>query len=148
MSLDTEETWPGTTRRPVRVLLVDDSDEFRKQAARYLSAAPGCRVAGFAASGEEAIEIEKTVGPDLVLMDLVLPGIDGFEAARRIRARQGAGRVVLMTHDAAPYRKAFGERSPADALISKNDFVREFGQVLSRFFPPATGSARNGRDRE
>ena len=135
MNLDTEETWPGIPRKPVRILLVDDSDAFRKEAARYLSAAPGCRIAGFAASGEEAVEVEKTITPDLVLMDLVLPGIDGFEAARRIRARRGAGRVVIMTLDAAPYRKAFQERNLADGLVSKNDFVREFGQVLSRLFP-------------
>jgi hypothetical protein len=40
-----------------------------------------------------------------------------------------------MTEDAAPYRKAFQERNLADGLVSKNDFVREFGQVLARLFP-------------
>ena len=135
MNLGTEDTWPGTARRPVRILLVDDSDAFRKQAAKYLSAAPGCRIAGFAASGEEAVEMERTITPDLVLLDLVLPGIDGFETTRRIRARRGSGRVVIMTEDAAPYRKAFQERNLADGLVSKNDFVRELGQVLARLFP-------------
>jgi CheY-like chemotaxis protein len=136
-----EDTWPGATRPPVRILLVDDSDEFRRQAARYLAAAPGCRVEAFASSGEEAIEVEKKVAPDLVLMDLVMPGIDGFEAARRIRSRRGAGRVVIMTLDAAPFRKAVAERSLADGLISKTQFVREFEQVLARLFPPPSENA-------
>ena len=135
MNIGEEDTWPGASRRPVRILLVDDSDAFRKQAARFVAAAPGCRLAAFAGSGEEAVEMERTLAPDLVLMDLVLPGIDGFEAARRIRARQGAGRVVIMTMDAAPYRKAFAERNLADGLVSKTDFVREFAQVLGRLFP-------------
>lgn len=144
MSFEYEDTWPGAApgepvRPPVRILLVDDNDDFLRQAARFLAGAPGCRVEAFAASGEEAVEIEKRIAPDLVLMDLMMPGIDGFEAARRIRARDGAARVVIMTLDASPLRKTVSENALADGLISKADFIREFGQALARLFPAPAG---------
>jgi CheY-like chemotaxis protein len=141
VNIEDEQTWPGVaaSRRPLRILVVDDNDDFRRQAAQTLLAVPRCTVAGFASSGEEAVEVERMIAPDLVLMDLIMTGIDGFEAARRIRARGGAARVVIMTLDAHPFRRAVAEQALADGLVSKSDFVREIKQVLATLFPDPPG---------
>ena len=146
MRLDEEDTWPGIApvgpaRAPIRILLVDDSEDFRRQSIRFLSAAPHCLLVAFASSGQEAVELERRIAPDLVLMDLKMPGIDGFEAARRIKARQGAARIVMMTLDASSYRNA-PEAAIADGFVSKVDFIGELGFEIRRLF----FSAESGDD--
>jgi CheY-like chemotaxis protein len=134
-------TGGGSGRPSVRILLVDDNDEFRRQAARFLAAEPGCNVVAFAASGDEAVEMAKRIGPDLVLMDVSMPGINGFEAARRIKSLSGAPRVVIVTLDGGvPYRTA-SELALADGFLSKADFIREIEPLLEQLFPPASGES-------
>ena len=79
-----------------RVLLVDDHPVYRRGLAA-LVAASGFDVAGEAASGEEAISAARTLGPDVVLMDLRLPELHGIEATERIVAENPAIRVVVVT---------------------------------------------------
>ena len=71
---------------PSRVLLVDDHAGFRASASAFL-AVEGLPVVGTAASGEEAMAAVEACRPDLVLVDLFLPGIDGVEVAERLAAR-------------------------------------------------------------
>src|SRR6476469_3980392 len=103
-----DDTLPAGSARPrVRILLVDDNADFRRQAARFLNAEPGCSVVAFAASGAEAIELAGRGNIDLVLMDLSMPGMDGFEATRRIKARADSPRVIIVTFEGGtPYRQA------------------------------------------
>jgi DNA-binding NarL/FixJ family response regulator len=68
----------------VQVLIVDDQPAFRRAAARVLARLPGFELIGEAESGEASIEAARRLQPDLVLMDIHLPGIDGPDATRRI----------------------------------------------------------------
>src|SRR5262245_24857750 len=115
-----------------RVLLVDDSADFLESATLLLTAAPGLLVVGRAASGEEALaEIERLL-PDLVLMDVQMPGIGGLEATRRIKARAHAPRVILLTmHDTTEYREA-AEAAGANGFLSKIAFTT----AISAMLPP------------
>jgi two-component system chemotaxis response regulator CheB len=70
----------------VRVLIVDDSAVVRKILKRMLESDPGIRVVGMAADGGEAVELTAQLRPDVVTMDLVMPGMDGLEATARIMA--------------------------------------------------------------
>jgi DNA-binding NarL/FixJ family response regulator len=84
----------------VRVLVVDDQEPFRRAMAAVVEATDGFVVAGIAASGEESIEAARELRPDLVLMDVNLPGIDGIEATKRIQLLdEGPVVVLLSTYD-------------------------------------------------
>ena len=85
--------------RAVRVLVADDSVAFRGAAADVVAATPGFELVDATESGERAVAIARTARPDLVLMDLRMPGLGGIEAARRIQAARRATMVVLITAD-------------------------------------------------
>ena len=81
----------------VRVLVVDDQEPFRRAMAAVVDETDGFVVVGAAASGEESLLLAARLDPDLVLMDVHLPGIDGIEAARRLGAGAGGPVVVLLS---------------------------------------------------
>ncbi len=92
----------GVTNPDVRVLLVDDQPQFRRAAAMLIRATEGLALAGEAASGEDAVVLARELRPDLVLMDVRLPGINGPDATRRILAENPGTRVILVsTYEAA-----------------------------------------------
>jgi DNA-binding NarL/FixJ family response regulator len=81
----------------VRVLVVDDHESFRRVAEAVVEAADGFVVAGSVGSGEESLVTAEAVEPDLVLMDINLPGIDGIEAARKLRSLASPPVVILLS---------------------------------------------------
>ena len=81
----------------LRVLLVDDSPLFLSRASQWLTKQPGIHMVGQATSGEEGIEQVLLLNPDLVVMDLAMPTMNGDEAAQQIKGRSEATRVILMS---------------------------------------------------
>jgi two-component system invasion response regulator UvrY len=108
--------------RPVRVLVVDDQAPFRRAARAVLGATSGFELVGEAESGEEALELARSLEPDLVLLDIHMPGIGGIEASRRIASlRQGVVTVLLSTYreeDLPEEARSCG----AAAYVHKEDF--------------------------
>jgi DNA-binding NarL/FixJ family response regulator len=106
----------------VRVLIVDDQEPFRSAARMVVEMSDGFEVAGEAESGEEGIDLAVELKPDLVLMDVYLPGIDGLEATRRITAVDGAPRVLVMsTHESEEFAEA-ALAAGAIAFVPKSQF--------------------------
>jgi DNA-binding NarL/FixJ family response regulator len=83
--------------KPIRVLIADDHPLFQAGLAGLLAASPDTELAGTAATGAEAVEIARQTQPDVVLMDLHMPGLDGIEATRRILADNPHTAVVVLT---------------------------------------------------
>jgi DNA-binding NarL/FixJ family response regulator len=81
----------------VNVLVVDDGAPFREAAAGLVSSMEGFDLVGVAETGEESVDVARKLRPDLVLMDVRLPGIDGIEATRRIRANHADAVIVLVS---------------------------------------------------
>jgi DNA-binding NarL/FixJ family response regulator len=88
---------PAPANPNIRVLLVDDQPQFRRAAAMLIQATDGLTLAGEAGSGEEAISLARELQPDLVLMDVRLPGISGPDATRQILADQPHTKVILVS---------------------------------------------------
>jgi DNA-binding NarL/FixJ family response regulator len=82
---------------PLRVLLVDDQALFREALATLLEVRPEVEVVGGAANGAEALARVAELGPDVVLMDLHMPVLDGIAATRRLRVEHPATRVLALT---------------------------------------------------
>jgi DNA-binding NarL/FixJ family response regulator len=81
----------------VRVLVVDDQEPFRAAMRSVVDETDGFVVVGSATTGEEALAAVARLRPELVLMDVNLPGIDGIEATRRLTSGSGAPVVVLLS---------------------------------------------------
>jgi DNA-binding NarL/FixJ family response regulator len=113
----------GTLRMPVRVLIVDDQEPFRMAARLVVEATDGFEVAGEADSGEASVELADELKPDLVLMDVNLPGINGLDATRQILDGGDEPPVVLLlsTYEEAEYAPRAAECGAA-AYIPKAVF--------------------------
>lgn len=108
---------------PVRVLIVDDQEAFRSAARFVVELTDGFSVVGEAGSGEEGVSLAAELTPDLVLMDMSLPGIDGPEATRRILLSRPETMVIgLSTYD--EYRDRAMEAG-AVVFVSKSEFGPE-----------------------
>ena len=106
----------------VRVLLVDDQEQYLRAMTAVVVETPGFEVVGRAASGEEALDLADTLLPDLVLMDVNLPGIDGIEATRRLLARSPAAMVLLLSTYDEEAGATFVAESGAAAYVTKAAF--------------------------
>jgi len=107
----------------VRVLIVDDQEPFRMAARMVVEATDGFEVVGEAETGESSIEMARELTPDLVLMDVNLPGINGLDATRQILAEQADSVVVLLlsTYEEEEYAPRAAECGAA-AYIPKAVF--------------------------
>jgi DNA-binding NarL/FixJ family response regulator len=110
------------TGGPVKVLTVDDQAVFRRVAQDVIAATLGFEATGEAECGEEAIAAVERLHPDLVLLDVRMPGIGGIEAARRITAANPDTVVVLISIEEPDEFAHAARASGAAALVRKQDF--------------------------
>jgi DNA-binding NarL/FixJ family response regulator len=115
----------------LRVLLVDDSDTLRKRVRGALERA-GLTVVGEATDGLQALRLAAAHRPDVVLMDLRMPRMDGIEATRLLRSRQPGTHVVLWTGESDEQRVSAIRRSGAHACLPKGTLTVELVATLRR----------------
>ncbi len=86
---------------PIRVILVDDHSMVRMGLSAYFNTVADIQVVGEAGSGEEAVKVVEEQKPDVVLMDLIMPGMDGVEATRQVKHILPSTQVIILTsyHD-------------------------------------------------
>ncbi len=132
---------------PTSTLLVDDSASFLESAMRFLANDERVDVVGLALSGDEALDRVEKLRPELVLMDLAMPGLNGLDVTRRLKAGPNPPMVVILTlHDTLEYRVAAAEVQ-ADGFITKSDFGDKLLPMLEHLrsgaprIPIDTGSA-------
>lgn len=115
---------------PIRVLLVDDHAVLRAGLRALLGGEPGIEVVGDAGTGEEGVEKAAALLPDVVVMDLTMPGMGGLEATRAVLARCPATRVLILTvHAEAEYLLPVLEAG-AGGYVTKHSADRELVEAI------------------
>jgi two-component system, NarL family, response regulator LiaR len=104
----------------IRVVIADDHAVVRQGLRTFLELQPEIEVVGEAADGEEAVAAVERLSPDVVLMDLVMPGLTGVEAIERIRERRPAVRVIVLTSFGDDERVFAAVRSGAAGYLLKD----------------------------
>jgi len=119
---------------PIRTLIVDDNPEFIEAAIRFLSLDPHIEMLASAHTGQEALEKARALSPDLVLIDLAMPGMNGLETTRQLKASENPPRVIILTlHDNLEYRQASNDVG-ADAFITKSEFGAQLLPLIVEMF--------------
>jgi DNA-binding NarL/FixJ family response regulator len=109
----------------IRVLIVDDREVIRDGLRAALGGAADIEVVGEAASGEEALAVSEKTEPDVVFMDLRMPGMDGIEATRRIRQAHPETKVVIFTEDESRTKVNEAIQAGASGYLLKDGSVEE-----------------------
>ena len=114
----------------IRVLIVDDHNVVREGLRTFLELQDGIEVAGEAADGHEAISEAERLRPDVVLMDLVMPRLDGVAAMRELRRRVPATRVIILTSFLDDERLLPAVRAGAAGYLLKNVQPQELTRAI------------------
>jgi two-component system, NarL family, nitrate/nitrite response regulator NarL len=128
------EQAPLAVRNPLRTLLVDDSREFLGRLEKWLFGLPDFEIIGEAYSGFEAIKLSRMLRPDLVVMDVAMPLMNGYEAT--VRMKEGVHRpTVILISFFERCAAHEGSDLNADAFIKKDSLYEELLPTVARLFP-------------
>jgi DNA-binding NarL/FixJ family response regulator len=117
---------------PVRVLIADDIDQVRADLRQALELAGGLQVVGEAADGQAAVTLAERLQPDVVLMDLEMPVLDGYQAARHIKERCPACRVVALTVHGGEASRLKAFEQGVDAFIVKGTTLQTLVDTITQ----------------
>ena len=131
-SVEARQASIQTGAKRIRTIVVDDSETFLQVVCELLELDPLVDVVARADKGGEAIETVMKLKPDLVLMDVHMPYLDGLTLAWFFGRRFPTARVVLMSTDNTPELRAACEDSGALDFVHKENFRQEFRAVLQR----------------
>ena len=118
----------------IKVMIVDDSLQFASAVAQFLSCSGSFEVLASVHSGEEALARAGTEQPDLMLIDISMPGMSGLAVASSIKALQAPPKVVMMTLEDSVEHRVGAIAAGADAFVSKDEFARELHDVVETLF--------------
>ena len=118
----------------IRLLIADDHKLFRIGLHKMLREAQDIKVVGEARSGEEAVTLARELAPNVILMDICMPGIGGLEATRRITQRDSGMRVVMLTgFEESPYPLQ-ALKAGASGYLTKKVGAEELVKAIKRVF--------------
>ena len=114
----------------IRVLLADDNEVFLEGLRALAEREPRVTVVGTATNGADAVQLASVLDPDVALLDVLMPGMDGIEAAALIRAGSADVGIVLVSalDDSTTVAAALG--AGANAFVTKHDAIDQLGEIL------------------
>ena len=121
-------------RCQVRAVIVDDNHSFVRAAREVVNGIPWIDLIGTISSAEEALEFLRDVQPDLILMDIKLPRMDGIQATRTIRSQYPEIRVVVLTLMNSPEYKQAALEAGAHGFLTKSEVGHKLSSVIETIF--------------
>ncbi len=118
----------------IRIIVADDHALVRRGLVQVLSAVSNVQIVGEASSGEEAVQLARSLEPDIVLMDIIMPGMGGLEATQRIVRQQQHTAVIALTACSEPPFPAQMLKAGALGYLTKNVEVAELEKAIRRVF--------------
>jgi DNA-binding NarL/FixJ family response regulator len=115
---------------PIRVLIADDHRLFAEALEAILAAEPEMEVVGRARNGEEAVEQSLALKPDVILMDIAMPVVDGVEATKRIRKRLKRACVLMLTGSNSRTDVARAREAGAAAYVTKDRIAAQLIEAI------------------
>jgi DNA-binding NarL/FixJ family response regulator len=122
---------PMPKQKPVRILIVDDHHELRRAIRNLLECQRGFVVCGEAKDGVEAIQKSDELRPDVVVLNIVMPVMNGFEAARKIREVSPESRVVILSSYTDTQLLKEAHMVGAICYVPKSDAERELIEAVN-----------------
>lgn len=126
-----------------RIVLIDDNDDFLDVSQEFLEAFDGLEVIGKATSGQQALEMLYNVNPTLLIVDVSMPGMNGFELTQEIKKRWPHLQVIVLTLLDTPQHRQAAFQAGADAFVTKssmdNDLVPTIRDLQSSPGPNGGG---------
>jgi len=126
-----------TTQQPIRVLIADDHHLFAEALELTLAADRRLEVVGYARDGREAVQLAHERRPDVILMDLEMPELDGFEATRSVRRALPECQVAVLTASAAPADALRARDAGAGAYLTKGCSARDVVAAVLELVSPS-----------
>jgi DNA-binding NarL/FixJ family response regulator len=114
-----------------RVLVADDNVGYGAMLSRFVASRPDMEVVGLASDGRQAVLMADVLHPDVVVMDLYMPDVDGFEATRRLKAFERPPRVVVVTAHQSDENRLLAEAAGADAFLIKQEVDGGLAEVIA-----------------
>ena len=131
----------GSPRMP-GILIVDDNANIRHLLHSFIESNTGYQICGEAENGAQALERARKLQPDLVLLDLTLPGMSGTETATALKKEFPDVKIILFTFHADGVNQSLASTFHIDRVISKSDSIRTLGEHLKDLLPPWNGPTR------
>src|SRR5277367_3608530 len=116
----------------VEILIADDHERFRRTLRAFVESQPEYRVCGEASDGIDAIEKVRRLRPNIVLMDINMPRMNGLDAARVIRNESPNCSVILVTQNSANIAREQARRVEAQGFVTKSDVSRDLLPTMAR----------------
>jgi len=129
-----------------RVLVADDNGTYGVLLTRFVAAQPDMEIVGLATDGGEAVHLASLLNPDLVLMDLCMPGLDGFEATRVLSATHGDIKVIALTAHRTDDTEQLIREAGASGFIRKADVDSRLIDMIRCLVAGGEGEAIPPRD--
>jgi DNA-binding NarL/FixJ family response regulator len=118
-----------------RIVIADDDARFRQRVRTFLAAEPRIEVVAEVGDGQEAVRVARTLGPDLVLMDVGMPVMNGFDATHQLKAEMPLIGVIMLTiHELEEYRRA-ADVCGVDRYIVKRAMFEELLPAIHSLVP-------------